>query len=394
MFIHLHDHSDLGSPRDSVAKIKKMLEKAKENGMSALAITDHGSITSWVEFEQTAHDKGIGVKPIFGVEMYEADKEVKYYHSVFLAKNYEGCKFIHKMVTESYNNFYVKPRYTLDWLKEHADEARNNVIWLSACVQGRLPRMLQNNKNKEAESYLQTMIDIFGKENVFVEVQNHGIPEEISNLPKLAEIAKRFGVGIVATNDVHFVEKEDFLGRQIMLARDRKEVLDRNGMFVNRENFEADKELYFKSETEMSRIFRDYPEAISNTQVIADMCEDICLAGEYWHYPDCNIEDGSTPDEFLRKITFEEAPKHYEMTPEMIDRINMELETMKKTNASAYMLIDRDFTVEAKKMMEVGPGRGSCCGSAVAKILGITKIDPIKYDLYFERKRIALVKQG
>lgn len=393
-FTHLHNHFDIGSPRDATAKIEETVKKAKELGYSAYAITDHGHIEGWVPFDMAC--KKYNIKGIFGIELYEAEgkttePERTRYHSIMLARNQKGIKFLQKLVTFTLKreNVYYKPRYDIDYLKRHKDEIRGNVIWMSACINGRLPQLLLNGNVEKAKEYFETMADIFGRDSVFVEIQDHGIEDEKRVLPLLIQFAKENGYKLVATNDIHYTEKEHYMAREIMIARERGQtIIERE---QNGEIFPP--ELYLKSQEEMMELFHYIPEAIENTQKIVDMCEKIDLEEKEWHYPKFDVPDGYTVDSYLEKLAWENFPKKYpvnimnkEKVEELKERINLELETIKNMNNSAYMLIDSDFIVWAKNHgIKVGPGRGSACGSVVTYLLGITDVDPIPYGLYFER---------
>lgn len=405
---HLHNHVDAGSTMDSAATIKRLVGRSKELGYEAVAITDHGSISGWVDFEQECSKQNI--KPVFGVEAYEKreskildisnPQRVKYYHSLFLAKNKEGAKFIQKLVTYSYKltNVYSKPRYDLDFLIEHKDEIKGNVIWSSACISGRMAKLLMEDKEEEALQYYNTMVDIFGKDDVYVELQNHVNVERVNIARlKLIEFAKKYGCQLLATNDIHYINKKEYIAREFLISRNygqtirmRKEL---NEIYPS--------ELYLKNKEEMDELFKEVPEALLNTKRIVDKVERISFKGTYWHYPKIDIPEGYNSDTYLKKIVFEKFEEKYpvntlsvEEKTSLTDRLNMELEVMSQLNASDYMLIDADFVSAARKMMRVGPGRGSACGSKVAELLEITSVDPMKYGLFFERfmnpKRVSM----
>lgn len=395
---HLHNHTDL-SKMDSPNKIEKFAKKTKEMGYTALAITDHGTISGWIDFEM-ACDK-YNIKPIFGVEAYEKRESeilnvsnmqnIKYYHSLYLAKNKKGAEFLMKLVTESYKlkNFYSKPRYSIDFLFENKDEIKGNVIWSSACIGGRLPKLLLEGKEEEAKKYFETMVEIFGKEDCYIEIQNHGDENQTKVRKLLINFAKENNAKLLATNDIHYLNKENYISREILIARNYGQTL--------RERKEQGKiyfsELYLKSQEEMDLLFQDAVYALKNTQEVMDKCEKYSFKGEYWHYPNMDIPEGYSSDSYLKKLTYdafnEKFPSNV-LTKEkreiLEERIDLELEVMAKMDASSYMLIDADFTKAARDMMRVGPGRGSACGSVVAELLSITEIDPLKYDLFFERK--------
>lgn len=399
---HLHTHFDT-SKMDATCKIKETVKVAKEMGFSAISINDHGNINGHVEFAMACDSNNI--KPIFGVEGYEAvsaatDKNYTkgqriYYHSNFMAKNKKGKDFLNRLVTFGYkkDNFYNKPRFDIDFLKKEKDEIKGNVIWCSACVGGRLPQYLLEGKDTEAQEYFDTMVDIFGIDNVYVEIQNHGEEEESKARELLIKFARQNNAKLLATNDVHYLKKEDYISREILLARNSGETI--------RERKEKGKiypsELYLKSKEEMDRLFQDVPDALTNTKVLVDSVEWIDFKGTYWHYPKTDTPEGYTVDSYLRKMTYDMLEKKYpvntmseDLRNQIYERIDTELEVMAQMDASAYMLIDADFTQAAKRMgIPTGKGRGSACGSIVADIIDITDINPMKYDLYFERKRMS-----
>lgn len=395
-FTHLHNHFDIGSPKDSSCKIDETIKYVKSLGFTAYAITDHARIDGWVPFNIAC--KKHNIKGIYGVELYEAERKAsdkalgidnKRYHSVMLAKNQKGIQFLRKLVTFSFlrENVYYKPRYDLEYLEKHKNEIKGNIIWMSACVQGRIPQYLKNKKEKEAKEYIDKIIDIFGEENVFIEIQDHGIEKEKIILPRLIKFSKKYNLQIVATNDIHYIKKEHYIAREIMIAREQKQTIEErknNGDILP-------SELYIKSEEEMFNLFKSFPEAIKNTKKIVDMCENIDLEEKKWHFPNFEIPKGYTINSYLEKKVYDEIPKKYpNLTPqekkELMKKTQFEIETICNMTASAYMLIVSDFITESKKRnIMVGPGRGSACGSIVAYALNITEIDPLKYELFFER---------
>ncbi|MFW6024870.1 MAG: DNA polymerase III subunit alpha [Candidatus Woesearchaeota archaeon] len=393
-FVHLHNHFDEGSPRDSVAKIKETIKYVKSLGQKACAITDHGSTLGFYAFDKAC--KSLNVKGIYGIELYEAFRSAKlkeigiddkYYHSVMIARNLEGLKFLYHISSyaNKLENKYYKPRYDIEYLKEHKDEIKGNVIFMTACIQGRFPQLLSQNNDKEAKEYIDTMTDIFGKENVFIELQNHGLKNELYVLPKLIKFAKDNNYQVVATNDVHYTKKEDAIARDIMDAREKSQTLEE----YRDSKYALPHELYFKSEEEMKILFGHIPEAISNSKKIADMCDYIDLEGDDWHFPNMDMPEGYTSDSFMEEMVWDKIDTKYPNWKEdqvLIDRTKTEIEIMKQMNASAYMLIDADFIVWAKEHdILVGPGRGSACGSSVANIMDITNVDPLRFNLLFER---------
>ena len=406
-FAHLHNHFD-HSLKDAPVKVSKALKKAKELGYTAYAITDHGTISGWIEFAM--YCKELNIKPIFGIEGYEAERDAKLkvngidnkrYHSLFLAKNFDGIQALRKLATFSLKreNFYYKARYDRNYLLEHKEEFYGNVIWSSACIGGRLPKLLLQGKEKEAQEYYDFMVSIFGKENCFIEIHNHiSILDEERARGLLVNFAKKNNGQLLATNDIHYINKKDYLAREIMIARENGQTIK----FREENNKILPSELYIKSKEEMDELFKDYPEALENTKKVVDMIEHIDLEEKEWHYPNFPIPEGETPTTYLKKITYEKVSNKYpintyskEEREDLFERIDMELDVIDKCNASAYMLIDADFIVFAKENgIPVGPGRGSACGSVVANIMDITSIDPIPYALFFERLSKAFVKLG
>lgn len=399
MFVaHLHNHFDT-SLRDSCSKIDETVKAAKEMGFSAISMNDHGNISGWVNFAM-ACDKN-NIKPIFGVEGYEAISSAKdknyqkgqkaYYHTNLMAKNLEGVKFLRKLVTYGYKkeNFYIKPRFDIQFLEENKEQIKGNVIWTSACVGGRLPQLLLENKEIEAKEYYNKMVEIFGEDDCYIEIQNHGeeVESEARNL--LIKFANEHNAQLLATNDVHYLNKKDYIAREIIIARGEGETI--------RERREKNKiypsELYLKTKEEMDNLFKTIPEALYNTKKVVDSIEWVDFKGTYWHYPKTDIPEGYNSDSYLKKMTYDMLPKKFPintMSEEernfIYARIDMELDVMKKMNASAYMLIDADFTQAAKNRgIPTGKGRGSAAGSLVADIIDITDINPMEYELYFER---------
>lgn len=390
---HLHNHTDF-SFKDSTANVSKSLQKAEELGIKGYAITDHGSIAGWVAADMAS--KKLNIKVIFGVEMYEAhervgDKFGDNYHSVFLAKNPAGLKAIRALNTFSLkleNKFY-NPRYDIDYLKAHKEMFHGNVIWMSGCLSGRVPKLIERNRKDEAIAYVKTMEEIFGKENVFVEIQNHQIHRQMTVVKEIAQMARGNGFNLVATNDVHYVNKEEYIAREIMLAREKGKTLEERRN--NGDIYPA--ELYIKSPDEMERLFKSIPEALYNTGVIFDMVEKMSLEGEDWHFPNFPIPDGYTDETYMAKMVWDDLERKYpseDMSEEdkevLFERVKSEIDVIALTKACAYMLIDADYKKFAKeKGIRVGPGRGSACGSVVADVMDITNVNPLKYGLLMER---------
>lgn len=397
--VHLNNHTDIGSPKQSAATVKKSVKYAKSLGYKAYAITDYSRIDGWVLFNMACRDTGI--KGIYGVEAFEAHRTVEdktygkddiVFNSIFLAKNMMGIKFIRKLVTFSLklsNKFDDTPRYDIPYLLANKDMIKGNIIFLTAGINGRLVKLLENEQEDKAKEYMDTMVEIFGKENIFVELQDHDLIEEKRSMMLLLNFAEKYKFQIVATNDVHYVEKKDYIAREICLAREAGQT-----MAEREENNEIwPSEYYIKSPEEMDKLFAHIPEALENTGKIIDMCEDIDLEEKKYHYPIFPIPEGHTPESYMEAVVWEKLPKKYPVNTlsedkrKIIeDRVKFEIKTIQDMNVSAYMLIDADFIVWAKEnKIKVGPGRGSACGSIVANVMGITNVDPLPFNLLMER---------
>lgn len=385
-FTHLHVHTEF-SLLDGLCRIDQLLDTAKEMGMDSLAITDHGSMYGAFQFYIKARDKGI--KPIIGVEIYKAknsrlDKqpnvERDQYHLVLLAKNYEGYKNLMKIVTAAHlEGFYYKPRADFEVLAKHCE----GIIALSGCLGGEIPSLIADNQIKEAEEVLKKYLEIY-KENFYIEIQRHpGIEDQDRINNELIKLARKFVVPIVATNDVHYVKKEDAYAQEILLCIQTQRTIlekDRSISMLEIPDF------YFKSSQEMKGEFLDLPEAIENTQKIKDQIDLEIPYGKLIlpHYP---IETGENPDEYLKRIVYERVLNRYpEITDEIKNRIEFELNIIKNKGYSTYFLIVSDFVNWGKDTgIAIGPGRGSAAGSIVAYITRITDVDPLSYNLPFER---------
>jgi len=395
-FVHLHNHTEY-SLLDGAARVQQIVVKAKEMGMPAVAITDHGVMYGVINFYRSAMKAGI--KPIIGCEVYVAprgrfDKEPNYdsspYHLVLLAKNNTGYKNLCQLVSSAFlEGFYYKPRVDKDLLRRHAD----GLIALSACLAGELPRKLLagiDEKNitpigedniTAAKEAAKEYIDIFGAENFYIELQNHNIPAQRAINPLLARIAKEVGVGLVATNDVHYLNREDSAFHDILLCVQTGQTYDAPG----RMRFSSD-DFYLKSQEEMALVLGEYPEAFANTVKIAEKCN-ISFVFDQHFLPNYQVPEGYNLDTYLTALCYKGLKKRYpEITEELTKRLEYELSVIRQMDFPGYFLIVWDminFCRESKIL--VGPGRGSAAGSLVAYCLGITNIDPIKYNLLFER---------
>jgi len=385
-FTHLHVHSHY-SLLDGLAKIDELLDRAKELGMDSLALTDHGVLYGAIEFYQKAKERGI--KPIIGCEMYLApngleNKRAKIddtrHHLILLAKNEIGYKNLLKLVSIAHlEGFYYKPRVDKELLRKYS----SGLIALSACVEGEVPSLVLSGKIDEAEKSAREYEEIFGKGNFFLEIQHHPkfANQKIAN-DGVIEISRRSGIGLVATTDMHYVHLADAPIQDILLCvQTNRKVSDQNRMNL------MDFELYMRSPEKMAEDFAQVPEAIENTMHIAEMCNLEIELGNI-KLPFYEVPRGFTPESYLRKLCEEGLIERFgkNITKEHRDRMEFELSVVEKTGYASYFLIVQDFVNWAKDQgIVVGPGRGSAAGSFVSYLTGITNIDPIKYNLLFER---------
>ena len=382
-FTHLHVHTEY-SLLDGSIKIKEMMERVKELGMKSIAITDHGSMFGVVQFYKEA--KKHGVKPILGSEIYVAidkytDREPKdknQYHLILLAENNKGYENLMKIVSEGYvNGFYYRPRVDHDILRKYSE----GIIALSACLSGEVPRHIMNNDYEGAKEKALIYQDIFGEGNYFLELQDYGLETQQNINEGLRRISKETGIPLVATNDAHYMRREDAEVHDVLLCIQTGTTVDE----VNRMKFPA-AEFYLKSPEEMENIFKDDIEALKNTGRIADRC-DVSLDFDTLHLPEYKIPEGYTKYEYLKKLTLDGLVERYgEITDEIEDRFNFELNTIVEMGYIDYFLIVWDFIRFAREQdIIVGPGRGSAAGSIVSYGLGIIDIDPLEHGLIFER---------
>jgi len=384
-FTHLHVHSEY-SLLDGLSKIKPLVAKAKELGMKSLALTDHGAMYGAIKFYNTCKEEGI--KPIIGCEIYVArrsrfDKETKVdsdnFHLVLLAKNLEGYRNLMKIVTKAHlEGFYYKPRADMELIKEY----HKGLIASTACLEGEIPSLIIQNQYEKAKEKAKEFLEIFG-DDFYLEIQHHPkIPrQEIAN-KGIIQLSRELGIPLVATNDSHYIEPEDAEAQDVLLAiQTQKTVNDPNRLsMINSPDF------YLRSPEEMAEIFKDYPEAIKNTQEIAEKCNlEIPLGQKV--YPSFPLPEGETAESYLRKLTYERLPLRYKkITKEVKERVEYELDIIIKMGYAEYFLIVQDLVNWAKSQgIRVGPGRGSAAGSIVSYILRITSIDPLYHKLPFER---------
>lgn len=382
-FVHLHVHTQY-SLLDGACKLDDLIQKAKDLKMDSIAITDHGVMYGAVEFYKKAKQKGI--KPIIGCEVYVAqrslqDKDSKLdsssYHLVLLAKNMTGYKNLVKLVSiASVDGFYYKPRIDLKLLQEHSE----GIIGLSACLGGQVQRELVVNYETAKQTALKYE-NILGKENFYLELQCHGIEEEENINSLLIRMSNETGIPLVATNDVHYVDKDDHIAQEVLLCIQTGKKLDDE----DRMQFQTE-EFYLKSEEEMYENFKSTPEAIKNTKIIADRCN-VEFDFNTTHLPSYPVPNGMDHYEYLRNLCVSGVKSKYgEDLKEVMEKLEYELGIIKQMGYVDYFLIVWDFIKFSKDSgIMVGPGRGSAAGSIVAYSLGITDIDPIKYGLIFER---------
>ncbi|MBR5614273.1 MAG: DNA polymerase III subunit alpha [Clostridia bacterium] len=383
-FAHLHTHTAY-SLLDGEGTIKKVLDRAKELGQTAMAITDHGCMFGVIDFYEYA--KSIGIKPVLGCEVYVAARGRKdkiheldssSSHLILLAKNNTGYKNLMNIVSIGYvEGFYYKPRIDMEVLRENSE----GIIALSACMIGVLSKKILAGNYDEAKKSAQEFISIFGRENYFIEIQDHGIYEQKMLNRELIRLARELDLGIVATNDIHYVKQQDAEFQDVLMCIQMgKTVYDEDRMKMSSD------QMFVKSEEEMSELFSYIPEAIENTQKIADMCEVEIEFGKL-HLPKFELPEGYTSVTYLRELCENGLVKRYPDAWESVkERLDYELATIENMGYVDYFLIVWDFIHFARQNgIMVGPGRGSAAGSIVSYCLAITNIDPIKYDLIFER---------
>ena len=383
-FVHLHVHTEY-SLLDGANRIKDLVKKIKDSGMKAVAITDHGVMFGVIEFYKECLKNGI--KPIIGCEVYVAprtrfDKEPniddKLGHMILLAKNNVGYKNLTKIVSESFTEgYYYKPRVDLELLNKYSE----GLICTTACLAGFVSRALLNNDFDKAKEIAIEYIDIFGKDNFYIELQYNGLNEQVLVNQRLIKLARELDVPMIATNDAHYLNREDSYSHEVLLCvQTGKKMIDED-----RFKFGSD-EFFVKTPDEMLQNFKNMPELLENTVKIAERCN---VTFEFGHTILPNFETPNNMDhyEFLRMICYEGLEKRYnEVTDELKERLEYELSVVNKMGYVDYYLIVWDFIKYAKdNEIPVGPGRGSGAGSLAAYVIGITDIDPIKYQLIFER---------
>lgn len=383
-FTHLHLHTEY-SLLDGACRIPKLVERIKALGMTSCAITDHGVMYGCIDFYSAMKDAGI--KPIIGCEVYvcrdRLDKSAanrEYSHLILLCENNTGYQNLMKLVSEGFlTGYYYRPRIDYNLIRQHSE----GLICLSACLSGDLPKLLLQGRYDDAEAYVREMQDIFGEKNFYVEIMDHGIREEKIVMPRLISLAREMNVPLVATNDCHYLEEKDADAQEVLLCIQTGKTLDD----ANRMRMDT-RQLYVKSEDEIRTLFAACPDAVDRTQEIADRCNVEFEFGvtRLPHYP---VPAGETALSMLTRLTHVGLRERYpdaKETDEPWTRLNYELNVITSMGYVDYFLIVWDFIRYAKSQgIMVGPGRGSGAGSIVAYSLGITMLDPLKYQLLFER---------
>lgn len=383
-FVHLHVHTEY-SLLDGACRIGRLLDAAKQQGQTAVAITDHGVMYGVIDFYKEAKKRG--VKPIIGCEVYVAPRtrfdKVKhldgdYSHLVLLCENETGYKNLSKLVSKGYiEGFYTKPRIDRDLLQQHHE----GLIAFSACLAGEIPRALLLNDYEKAKSTALWYRELFGPDNYFLELQDHGLEEQLKVNPLIKKLSRETGIPLVATNDVHYITQDDSYMQKVLICIQTNHTIHDDNPLEFQTN-----EFYLKSAQQMYDLFSDVPEAIENTVKIAERCNVDFEFGKT-KLPVFDIGD-KNHFEFFKEMCYKGLYKHYgeNPAPEVVKRLDYELDTINKMGYVDYFLIVQDFVNYAKQNgIPVGPGRGSGAGSLAAYCIGITGVDPIKYNLLFER---------
>ena len=383
-FVHLHVHTQY-SLFDGLCKIPDMVKRAKELNMPAVAITDHGNMYGVIYLYKEAVAQGI--KPILGCEVYmtrgsrfEKKTKERLCHLILLAKDNKGYHNLIKIVSKGFvdgENNYHKPRVDYDLLEQYHE----GLIAMSACIEGHIQQDILNHNEEGAKRTLDRLVSIFGKDDFYLEVQNHGIPEEKVVRTVFKRWSQEYGLKLVATNDYHYIDPSDAAAQEVKLCISTGSTLDDPSHFRFYNN-----EFYMKSGDEMADLFADMPEALDTTLEIADKCN-VEISFSERHLPQFPVPKGETDSSYLRKLCEQALPEKYDpITPEVRKRLDYELGVIDTMGFPSYFLIVWDYVKYARDHeIPVGPGRGSAAGSVVAYLLGITGLDPLKYDLLFER---------
>ena len=383
-FVHLHVHTEY-SLLDGACRINKMMDRVKELGQDAIAITDHGVMYGCIDFYKAA--KAAGIKPIIGCEVYMARRTIADrvhgidndpYHLVLLCKDRKGYENLCLLVSEAFmHGFYGKPRVDLDMLRKYNE----GLIATSACLAGAIPQHLMEEDYAAAKASALELAEIFGEDNFYLELQDHGIPEQQAVNQGICRISRETGIPLVVSNDAHYLRKEDATMQDVLLCVQTGKTVDD----PNRMKFQGE-EFYLKSEEELRRLFPGQEEAFQNTVAIADRCNLEFVFNEY-HLPSFPVPEGYTNEEYFRKLCYDGFRERYPDEPEEYrDRLEYEIGVISRMGYVNYYLIVWDFIRYAKETgIPVGPGRGSGAASIVAYCMHITEVDPMKYALIFER---------
>ena len=386
-FVHLHLHTEY-SLLDGAIRIPDLMKKVTENGMPAVAMTDHGNMYGAIEFYQAAQKAG--VKPIVGCEVYMApgsmiDKSASSardaaFHFTLLAKDFVGYSNLVKLVSAAHlEGFHYKPRIDKELLAKHSA----GLIGMSACLKGEINVAIQAGDLKKAQKSAGEFVDIFGRENFYLELHDHGLEAQRLCNRALLEISKNLAIPVVAANDVHFLERSHHEAHDVMIC------IGTGAMVHDERRMHYPTEVYFKSAEEMRAVFSEVPDALTNTLRVAEQC-DLKLDFGISKYPAYNPPEGTTRERYLRELCYEGLRERYgeraETDSELRQRLDYELSVLEKTGFTSYFLIVWDFIHYAKQHgIPVGPGRGSAAGSLAAYVLGITDLDPLRFGLIFER---------
>src|SRR6266404_2316277 len=383
-FVHLHLHTEY-SLLDGAVRMRALMNEAVKMKMPAVAITDHGNLFGAIDFYQCA--KAAGIKPIIGCEAYitsgsykERPSRESTFHFTLLAENETGYRNLVKLISAAHlDGFYYRPRIDKDLLAAHAD----GLIGLSGCLASEINSALQSDNVEKAQILTAEYRYIFGPRNFFIELHDHGMAEQKQCNAHLPKFAREFGLGLVAANDVHFLRRSDHRAHDVLLCINTATKIE------DEQRMRYEPELYFKSPAEMREIFRDFPDAITNTLEIADRCNLEIEFGKS-KYPEYPVPAGKTREGYLRELCYKGLHERYgeraANDQELIKRLDYEVDVLEKTGFVSYLLIVWDFIHFARERgIPVGPGRGSAAGSIVAYVLGITDIDPLQYGLIFER---------
>ncbi len=391
-FVHLHLHTEY-SILDGAIRLEELFEEAQRQGMRAVAMTDHGNLFGAVKFSLLGEE--FGIKPIIGAEMYIAPEGIGkketapgkpgLYHITLLAENEEGYKNLIKLSTISYlEGFYYKPRIDKELLRKHSQ----GLIALSGCLQGEIPKWVQMGMEAQADAAVEEYMEIFGRENFFLELMDHGLEEQKLVNSYLIKASEKFGLGLVATNDAHYLRKEDHELHDILLCIQTKSKLTDEG----RMRFKTS-EFYFKSAEEMEALFREVPQALDNTVAIAERVNFHLRKSDRYYLPQFPVPQGYPLEDYFEELVWKGFEERWEELrgsgiprEEYEKRLRREIEVIKKKGFSGYFLIVWDIVKRARERgIPVGPGRGSAAGSLVSYRLGITQLEPLKYGLLFER---------